>query len=57
MSWNPKKITASQAVEIRADPRSLRALARVFGINQAMVWKIKHGLVWKRTVTESVSPK
>lgn len=41
------KLTPAQVAEIRADPRSQRKLAAVYGVTQTTIGNIKRGATWR----------
>lgn len=41
-----RKLTDEQVRAIKSDPRTQRVIARDYGIDQKLVWNIKHGVNW-----------
>ncbi len=42
-----RKLTSEQAVEIRKDRRSIRALATVYGVHSSTIQRIKKGKLYQ----------
>ena len=40
-------ITEAQAIEIKADTRTLHEIAREYGVSHSTVWNIRKGITWK----------
>lgn len=47
------KLTPTDAKEILASSEPQRVLAARFGVGQATIWRVRHGLVWSATTTEA----
>lgn len=42
-----KKLTEDQVISIFSDSRTQRSIAQEYGVNQALIQRIKKGKVWK----------